>query len=878
MKQKDFFSFLNQLPDALIILDAEQKLIYVSNMLEELLGYKYDSLVGCSLLSLLSDVNSTSLVDFESGSNCDLMLKTSHDSSILFHIKSSKSSLEGEAVDILSLRRSKFIDLKQVDLQQIAISNWEIGTYEHNHVTGEIYASKRVRELYGFKENETLSFDSFSKKFDDLENDSMHKNVQQAYDPAGDGLFEMTHRINDIHGNLRWLHSRSKTTFGDVEGKRIAIFTVGSVMDITSRKELEIALFHNEELLTQATKVSQVGVFEHDHSKEFSEDGSVYWSPTFREIVAYDEDKIPDPDWFNSRVHPDDLNKAIQAVNDSHDSSTDGNYDVEHRWLHPDGDIHWFLLRGKTTFTEIEGKKKPVLSVGGIIDVTSRHKIEEDIQRRSRILEATPDFVCITDLKGNFIYLNQAGRNLLGFGVEEDVTSHNMMSVYTEASLQLVKKNAIETAITSGSWKEETEFKGPENTTIPMSQVLLTHMDTDNKVAYISIIARDLTKEKKLEEQFNQAQKMDAIGRLAGGIAHDFNNMLSIIMGFTSLAVDKLDADNDAQNELQEVLKASEKAAALTKHLLAFSRKQILQPQVVNIHQLLGNMESMIKRLVDESIQVNIIPSKIKHCIKADPIQLEQIILNLVSNARDAMVNGGQLIIEAQRVELEDSQSISRLELLPGSYVQISVSDTGHGMDAKTKEKVFEPFFTTKDLGQGTGLGLATVFGIVKQSKGGIWIYSEPGKGTAIKLYFPCSNEEEISIEAEPHSEIIRQGNSEVVLVAEDNDQLRSMVTTTLKNSGYRVLSARNGPEAISLQEQHKGNIDLLLTDVVMPKMSGKELADAVLLKRPDINVLYMSGYTEGSIVHQGVLDEDVNFLPKPVTPQKLLLAIANLF
>jgi len=372
------------------------------------------------------------------------------------------------------------------------------------------------------------------------------------------------------------------------------------------------------------------------------------------------------------------------------------------------------------------------------------------------------------------------------------------------------------------------------------------------------------------EEQLRQAQKMEAIGVLAGGVAHDFNNLLSVILGSAGLAQMDLSNIASVQEELAEIRRAAVRAAELTGQLLAFSRRQVLSPRVIDLDQTLANMTRMIQRVLREDIEVKVTaPSAIGRA-RVDPSQIEQVILNLVINARDAMPGGGRLTIETSNVDLDAAYAEQHPEVTPGAYVMLAVSDTGIGMTKAVQERIFEPFFTTKQKGRGTGLGLATIFGIVKQHNGSISVYSEPGYGTTFKVYLPRVDAP-LDPNAEPPSTRPAPLATATVLLVEDDDAVRRMVRVILERAGYRVLPASNGPDAIACAGREPGPIHLLLTDVIMPKMTGRELAERLVAIRPTLRVLYSSGYTDDSIVHHGVLEKGVNFLQKPITAESLL-------
>jgi signal transduction histidine kinase/CheY-like chemotaxis protein len=400
--------------------------------------------------------------------------------------------------------------------------------------------------------------------------------------------------------------------------------------------------------------------------------------------------------------------------------------------------------------------------------------------------------------------------------------------------------------------------------------------DGAGAVTGASRIARDFTAQRqaeaalrKTEEHLRHAQKMEAVGVLAGGVAHDFNNLLSVVGSYAVLLLSQVAEGDPMRRDIEEIRLAGERATKLTRQLLAFGRRQVLSPQVLDLHQVVLGLEHMLKRLLSEEIELSLpaVPSKGR--VFADASQLEQVILNLVVNARDAMPRGGRLTIDTAIVELDDAYAEANAGVAPGRYLKLSVADTGVGMDAATRDRIFEPFFTTKERGKGTGLGLSTVFGIVQQSDGHIRVQSELGHGSTFQLYFPLTDQAP-SVRASVAPPPTSLHGSETILVVEDDEQVRGLTRTILRRQGYRVLDSQNAGEAFLLCESHPSPIHLLLTDVVMPRMSGRELAKRLAPMRPDMRVLYTSGHAE-ILGHEHQVSDTATFLPKPITPDALL-------
>ncbi len=397
--------------------------------------------------------------------------------------------------------------------------------------------------------------------------------------------------------------------------------------------------------------------------------------------------------------------------------------------------------------------------------------------------------------------------------------------------------------------------------------------DDTNFIQAIANILATVSQRRRLEEQFRQAQKMEAVGQLAGGVAHDFNNLLTVISGFSDMVIGSLRPDDPSRQLLAEVRKAGERAAGLTRQLLAFSRQQVLAPRVLDLNDLVEDVAKMLARLIGEDMDLVTALALNLDKVRADPGQLEQVLMNLAVNARDAMPGGGKLTVETRNVELDESFAAVHPEVPPGSYVMLAVSDTGHGMDAETRVRIFEPFFTTKGPGKGTGLGLATVYGIVQQSHGFVYVYSEPGMGTTFKVYLPAVTG---PAAPKPASHPGVNLGTEMVLVVEDQDEVREFVVQVLRVSGYRVLAAGTAADGLSVCDRHDGPIHLALLDVVLPCMNGRELAERLTALRPGVKTLFMSGYTDTAVLRNGVVGPEADFIQKPFSPKSLIRKVRH--
>jgi two-component system, cell cycle sensor histidine kinase and response regulator CckA len=498
-----------------------------------------------------------------------------------------------------------------------------------------------------------------------------------------------------------------------------------------------------------------------------------------------------------------------------------------------------------------------------------RRRLAEREELFRLISENAADMIALVDAKGQRLYNSPAYLRILGRSPKELKDSPSLEDVHPDDRAQL--EEAAREAFRGGSGRRiEYRMRHKDGTWRVLESTASPVRNADGQVEKLVIVNRDITERKKLEEQFRQAQKMEAVGRLSGGVAHDFNNLLGVIIGYSEILQEGLPVGHHLRHSADEILAAGRRAAGLTRQLLAFSRQQVLEARVLNLNSVVRDTETMLRRLIGEDIDLTSELDPNLGTTKADPGQLEQVIMNLAVNARDAMPQGGKLIIETGNTEM-DELFVQRYPypVQPGSYIRLTVSDTGTGMDAATRARIFEPFFTTKAKGQGTGLGLSMVYGVVKQSGGYIDVYSELGLGTTFKIYLPRVDE---AVEpVNPAASLAKTlRGTETVLLVEDEAALRDLTSSVLQGCGYTVLEAKNGGEALDVSQHHEGAIDLLLTDVVMPGISGRVLADQLLQLRPQIKIVYMSGYTGQTVGAHGILDPGSMFLQKPFTREAL--------
>ena len=641
-----------------------------------------------------------------------------------------------------------------------------------------------------------------------------------------------------------------------------------------ARREAETALAASEERLQLVAHATNDALRDWDLSTN-----GIWWNEGLSSLFGYQPRDIePGVESWYGRLHPADKDRVIAscyaAINGGATTWSEG-----YHFRRADGTYAEVLDRGYIV-RNVRGQALRL--IGAMMDLTALRKAYTELQeseaRGQTVLESSLDAIIGMDEHGTITDWNSSAETLFGWS-RKDALGRSLAETIIPPDQREAHHAQLRQFIETG---EKTMFNRRRETTawrrdgtefpVELSIVPLKEGTAYRFYWFIVDISERRAAEAKLrqtEDQLRQAQKMEAVGQLAGGVAHDFNNLLTVITGYTDLLMSDLPAGAPTRVELEEIRKAAERASWLTRQLLAFSRRQILAPQVLDLNVLIGNFEQMLRRLIGEHIalKTELAPSLAR--IKADPGQIEQAIMNLVVNARDAMPLGGHLAIEIDTVFLDESYPIKAAETPLGRYVLLAVSDTGCGMDAETQKRIFEPFFTTKEVGKGTGLGLSTVYGIVKQSHGFIWVYSEPGRGTTFKIYLPAVDEGIPAAKEESRPAEQRSG-VETILLVEDSAPLRTLTEKILELSGYTVLAASNLDEAVKRANERKWKVHLLLTDVIMPGGSGPDVAARLNERCPGLKTLYMSGYTGMAVAHQGILEAGAPLLQKPFTPEML--------
>lgn len=642
--------------------------------------------------------------------------------------------------------------------------------------------------------------------------------------------------------------------------------------------ETEAARLQSEEKVRQS-EVMYRSVFEAANvGKSITlPSGEIRANKAFSEMLGYSREELQGTIW-QELTHPDDIevnDRALGALLQGDRDSTR----FTKRYIHKDGSPVWADV---SVALRRDANGLPLHFIATIVDVTERHRIEKQLESTldyiQAILENAPIGIATFAADGRIITTNSALAKIVGGTVEQilHLNIHDITSWQTSGMLA-----AAEEVLQNGVGQDlEFQYISSFGKECWVSALFMPFLHAGER--QLLLLLTDIFEHRKAEEeraklqaQLLQSQKIEAVGQLAGGVAHDYNNALSVILGYTELALEQVDPSSPLHADLNEVLAAGKRSAELTRQLLAFARKQLISPVVLDLNSTIAGLLKMLRHLLGENIELTFLPADDLWSLKLDPSQIDQLLVNLCVNARDAISDVGAITIETNNVTLDQEFCSHHAGFLPGHFVLLQVSDNGCGMEKETQERIFEPFYTTKGLGKGTGLGLSTVYGIVKQNGGFINVYSEPGKGTTLKIYLlrHLGPDEAVSQGALEHCPA---GHGETVLLVEDETSILDLGRRMLEGLGYTVLSADSPEKGISIAEEYRGDIDLLLTDVIMPGMNGRDLAERVRALHPGIRALYMSGYTANVIAHHGVLDAGVNFVAKPFSLQSLAVKVCS--
>lgn len=635
------------------------------------------------------------------------------------------------------------------------------------------------------------------------------------------------------------------------------------LLEIAERKRAEEALLTSEERLRLAVSGGRVGIWEWDIATN-----QLDWNDQLKAIFG-----LPSSvtgltlEKFMSAIYPVDLAVTEHSFRTALEQHTEFHH--EYRIIRPDGSVHWIVAIGQGIY-DPEGH--PLRMLGCALDITERKQTEDALKRSENLLQmiidTEPDCVKMLDAQDNLIMMNRAGLDMLEADTLDEVKGINfcplVTSEYRQAFMDLTAR-----VFEGQSGTLEFEMVGLKGRHLWLETRAVPFRNEKNEIVALLGITRDISERRKLEQQLLQAQKMESIGHLAGGVAHDFNNILSAIMGYAHIMLMNMKDDDPLRRNLQQILTSSEKAANLTRSLLAFSRKQAVQMQYVNINEIVLSMTKILGRIIGEDINLRVNAADHDLMINADVNQIEQVLMNLASNARDAMPAGGTLTVTTGEFEIDEEYIKMYNFGEVGKYAFLSVADTGMGMDEKTKKNIFDPFFSTKEVGKGTGLGLSMIYGTIKQHNGFINVYSKPGEGSDFKIYLPLAKSgEKVTEKREPAA--ISSG-TETVLLVEDDKDVRNSTTSLLQGFGYSVIEAVDVQQALKLFVENKDIIQLVITDIIMPGQSGKDLYNELMKIAADVKVIFISGYPADALAKKGIIDSDVNLILKPATPEEIL-------
>ncbi len=864
--------------DMIWMLDTEGRFTIYNHQAEIISGYKLEEWEGKSFAPLIhqDDLEMVSEVFRKtlSGEPQHYTVRCYKKSGELFILSINTTPVyeKGKVVgtvsfgrDITERRRAEEVLAHERDLLQALMDNMPDTIYFKDTASRFTRINKAQAQVLGVRDPQEVIGKTDSDFFADEHARAAYEDEQKMVE-TGEALIAKEEKVRRADGTFRWV-SASKVPIKDAAGHVTGI--VGISRDITKRKQVTDALRESEgRYRTLVEGLEDVIV-------SFLPDGTIsYCSPNVKDFGGYDpEEEIGHH--FSKYIADE---KVKQQLRELFQEITRIKKPVTFEFLYRPKIKAPFYVEA-TASPIISEKTDEIVSIQCIVrDITERKRSEEQLRterdKAQQYLDVAGVMIIALDAHGEITLINTKGCEILGYG-QKEILGKNWFDGFLPRG-RVDKVKSVYGKLMKGEIEQVEYYENPIRTKTGEERIIAWHnsllRDATGRIIGLLSSGEDITEHKRLEAQLLQAQKMEAVGHLAGGVAHDFNNILTVILGYAAFIQRTLSSDDELFQNLEQIRKAGERAAVLTRQLLAFSRQQIMQPKDLNINEVVDGLLKMIRRVIGEDMDLQFISGRQLGTVHADPGQIEQVLMNLCVNARDAMPQGGTLTLETENVLISGAYRKTHPWANEGRYVLISVTDTGHGMDEETRSQVFEPFFTTKEVGKGTGLGLATVYGIVKQHDGMINVYSEVGKGTTFKVYLPIVERpaEEVGNKIEGPA----RGGTETLLFAEDHESLRRMTVELLETAGYTVLVATDGQEAVEVFEAHADQISLVLLDVVMPKLSGRDASDRIRAIKPDVRTLYTSGYSANAIHTRFVLDEGIELIQKPYDMQVLLRKI----
>jgi two-component system, cell cycle sensor histidine kinase and response regulator CckA len=728
-----------------------------------------------------------------------------------------------------------------------AVRAGNIGIFEHDHETDALYWSHELRQMYGWDADEPAILPKIIGHVHPADVERVIAAVMAAHDPRGEGAFDIEHRIIDRKGQVRWVLTRSKTNFDGVGNARRPIRTIGAVQDVTERKEAEERLRILDTVLRSSAQV--IAITDAQGVVTFAN------AALYRLWGCPEEDVLVGRSIFDFWKVAEDPAALFERVRATHMQ----NFQMPASRV--DGSPFYLGVTAEAV-CDAKGTLAQVLFT--FADVTESRRAEEALRLKDQAIASSLTGIAMADATSSILYANREFLGLWGYGSDADVLGRSLWDFLESSSAAQIS----EIVGKGGAFQGEIAGKRADDTKMDLNVSVHALLDAHGVPVNIVASMADVTDRKRLEAQLIHSQKIESVGRLAGGIAHDFNNLLTVISGGLELTLEVLPTDDRIREYLVAAAEAARSAAGLTRQLLAFSRKEIIAPKVLDLNEVIRRVEKMILRLLGEDISLVTVCAENLAPIRFDPGQVEQIILNLGVNARDAMVSGGRLTIETSNVHLDEEYAERHVDVQPGEYVLLAVSDDGAGMTEEVRTHLFEPFFTTKAAGKGTGLGLAMVYGAVRQNGGRIEVYSEVNQGTTFKIYLPAAKA--VPQRAAPKPSSFPKTRTTSILLVEDDARVRLFAENVLKRLGHTVHAFPNGAEALAALPSLRPVPSLLITDVVMPGLNGRVVAERVMAVLPKIRVMFVSGYTQNVIVDQGVLKDGIEFLAKPYSVEQL--------